>query len=295
LIVTADDFGLASEVNEAIEAAHRRGILTAASLMVAGAAAADAVRRARSLPSLKVGLHLALVDSRPVSPTTSVPDLIDAAGNFRQDMVATSIAIAFSRKVRRQVALEIAAQFERFQATGLPLDHVDAHKHFHLHPTVAALVCRIGRQYGMQALRAPVEPVAPVRSAELALAPAAGARRNASGISVWLTRRFATKLQRQIRHQGFKTADQVFGLAWSGAINAARLCALVPHLPEGLTEIYCHPATADAFAGGAPGYRYRDELAALLEPRVAAAVHANDIRLTAYSELASSSPRAPIG
>jgi chitin disaccharide deacetylase len=287
LIVTADDFGLAFEVNEAIEAAHRHGVLTATSLMVGGAAAADAVRRARLLPSLKVGLHLALVDSRPVSPSRSVPDLIDAAGNFRQDMVATSIAIAVSPNVRRQVALEIAAQFERFQATGLRLDHVDAHKHFHLHPTIAALVCRIGRQYGMPALRAPVEPAATVRCAEQALAPATREHRHVSSIPMWLTRRFATQLQRQIRRQGFKTPDQVFGLAWSGAINVARLCALLPHLPKGLTEIYCHPATADAFAGGAPGYHYRDELAALVEPRVAAAVRANDIRLTAYSDLAS--------
>jgi chitin disaccharide deacetylase len=254
--------------------------------MVGGAAAADAVRRARLLPALKVGLHLALVDSRPVSPTASVPDLIDAAGNFRRDMVATSIAIAVNRKVRRQVGLEIAAQFERFQATGLRLDHVDAHKHFHLHPIIAALVCRIGRQYGMRALRAPVEPAATVRRVEQALAPAARERRNLSRIPMDLTRRWARKLQRQIRRQGFKTADQVFGLAWSGAINAARLSALIPHLPEGVTEIYCHPATADAFVGGAPGYRYRDELAALLEPCVAAAVQANDIRLTAYSDLA---------
>jgi chitin disaccharide deacetylase len=254
--------------------------------MVGGVAAADAVRRARLLPSLKVGLHLALVDSRPVSPTTSVPDLIDADGNFRRDMVATSIAIAFNPKIRRQVALEIAAQFAHFQATGLQLDHVDAHKHFHLHPMIAALVCRIGRQYGMRALRAPVEPAASVWRAEQALVPAARRRRNLSTIPVNLTRRFATKLQRQIRRQGLKTADQVFGLAWSGAVDAARLCALIPHLPEGLTEIYCHPATADAFVGGAPGYRYRDELAALLEPRVAEAVQANGLCLTAYSDLA---------
>jgi chitin disaccharide deacetylase len=254
--------------------------------MVGGAAAADAVRRARLLPSLKVGLHLALVDGRPVSPATSVPDLIDAAGNFRRDMVATSIAIALNPKVRRQVAVEIAAQFAHFQATGLQLDHVDAHKHFHLHPIIAALVCRVGRQYGMRALRAPVEPAASVWHAEQALVPAARVRHNLSRIRLNLTRRFATKLQRQIRRQGFKTADQVFGLAWSGAINAARLCALIPLLPEGVTEIYCHPATADLFAGGAPGYGYREELAALLEPRVAQAVQANGLCLTAYSDLA---------
>jgi chitin disaccharide deacetylase len=254
--------------------------------MVGGAAAADAVRRARLLPSLKVGLHLALVDGRPVSPATSVPDLIDAAGNFRRDMVATSIAIALNPKVRRQVAVEIAAQFAHFQATGLQLDHVDAHKHFHLHPIIAALVCRVGRQYGMRALRAPVEPAASVWHAEQALVPAARVRHNLSRIPLNLTRRFATKLQRQIRRQGLKTADQVFGLAWSGAINAARLCALIPLLPEGVTEIYCHPATADLFAGGAPGYGYREELAALLEPRVAQAVQANGLCLTAYSDLA---------
>jgi hopanoid biosynthesis associated protein HpnK len=201
-------------------------------------------------------------------------------------MVATSIAIALNPKVRHQVALEIAAQFAHFQATGLQLDHVDAHKHFHLHPMIAALTCRIGRQYGMRALRAPVEPAASVWRAEQALVPAARPRRNLSTIPVNLTRRFATKLQRQIRRQGFKTADQVFGLAWSGAINAARLCALIPHLPEGVTEIYCHPATADAFVGGAPGYRYRDELAALLEPRVAEVVQAHGLCLTAYSDLA---------
>jgi chitin disaccharide deacetylase len=287
LIVTADDFGVASQVNEAIETAHRHGILTAASLMVGGAAAADAVRRARLLPSLKVGLHLVLVDGRPVAPRAAVPDLIDAAGSFRQDLVASSVAIVVNSKVRRQIAVEIAAQFERFRASGLPLDHVDAHKHFHLHPTLAALVCRIGRQYGMRVLRAPVEPAAIVSRVEDSLAPAARGRRNLSAIPVWLTHRFATRLQHQIRRQGLKTADQVFGLAWSGAINAERLCALLSHVPAGVTEIYCHPATADAFAGSAPGYRYRDELEALLAAGVAAAVRANHIRLTAYSDLPS--------
>lgn len=287
MIVTADDFGLADQVNEAIEAAHRDGILTAASLMVAGAAAADAVRRARLLPSLKVGLHLVLTDGRPAAAAATVPDLIDAGGQFHEDMVGTSLAIALNPSVRRQVATEITAQFERFQATGLTLDHVDAHKHFHLHPMIAALVCRIGRHYGMRALRAPVEPAAIVSRAESTLAPAALEGGGLSAIPVMLTRRFAARLQRQIRREGLKTADHVFGLAWSGALNADRLHALLCNLPEGVTEIYCHPASADAFAGSAPGYRYRDEFAALLAPDVTATVKANHIRLTTYSNLES--------
>src|SRR6185312_16149728 len=73
LIVTADDFGASVAVNEAVEQAHRRGILTCASLMVAGEAAADAVVRARAMPKLGAGLHLVLVDGRPVLPPETVP------------------------------------------------------------------------------------------------------------------------------------------------------------------------------------------------------------------------------
>ncbi|NUO88439.1 MAG: ChbG/HpnK family deacetylase, partial [Cupriavidus sp.] len=62
LIVTADDFGLHPAVNEAVELAHRDGVLNAASLMVGAPAAADAVARARRLPALRVGLHVVLAD-----------------------------------------------------------------------------------------------------------------------------------------------------------------------------------------------------------------------------------------
>ena len=137
MIVTADDFGAAREVNEAVEKAHRGGILTAASLMVAAPACADAVAKAKSMPSLGVGLHIVLVEGRPILPPDSIPDLVDAGGFFRNDMVRAGVAMFFRPAVRKQLAKEIEAQFEAFRRTGLPLDHVNAHKHFHLHPTIA--------------------------------------------------------------------------------------------------------------------------------------------------------------
>ncbi len=166
LIVTADDFGAAVEVNQAVETAHRDGILTAASLMVAGPAAADAVERARRMPSLRVGLHLVLVEGRPILPPSAVPDLVDETGHFRADMVQAGVAMALSRSVRRQLANEIASQFYAFQATGLPLDHVNAHKHFHLHPVIAGLIIKLGRRYGVGGARAPVEPGGVLRRVE---------------------------------------------------------------------------------------------------------------------------------
>ena len=104
LILTADDFGAALEVNKAVECAHRDGILSAASLMVAGEAAGDAVARARALPSLRVGLHLVLVEGRPVLPASAVPDLVDSTGHFRTDMARAGAAMFFLPKVRRQLA-----------------------------------------------------------------------------------------------------------------------------------------------------------------------------------------------
>ena len=155
MIVTADDFGLAPEVNAAVETAHSKGILTAASLMVGAPAAADAVDRARRMPSLKVGLHIVLTDGYPVLPPSRLPNLIDRSGRFRSDMGRASVRIFFDPMTRRQVADEITAQCEAFLATGLQLDHVDCHKHWHLHPTIAGLILDIGQRYGMTALRVP--------------------------------------------------------------------------------------------------------------------------------------------
>ncbi|QXQ05532.1 hopanoid biosynthesis-associated protein HpnK [Sphingosinicellaceae bacterium] len=249
LIVTADDFGADDSVNEAVERGHRDGILTAASLMVAAPAAADALSRAKAIPNLGVGLHLVLVEGRPMLPPERIPGLVDASGNFRTDMARTALGIFLRPAVRRQLEAEIEAQFAAFAATGLKLDHVNAHKHFHLHPTIASTILRVGKRHGMTAVRAPVEP-------------------GSGGIAT----PFARLLQRRLRRAGMTVPDQVYGLADSGAVTPERLRALVAALPEGLTEIYLHPATRDDWSGHAPGYRYRDELAALTDPGVRAAL-----------------------
>lgn len=262
VIVTADDFGAAIEINEAVEAAHRGGILTAASLMVTGAAAADAVARARRLPALRVGLHLVLVEGKPASPPLGIPDLVNTRGFFRSDMAPMGVDMFFRPAVRRQLTAEITAQFEAFRATGLRLDHVNAHKHFHLHPTVAGQIIAIGRRFGMTAARVPSEPAAILRLIEpeprslrpILLAPVTGL------------------LQARFAKAGLLVPRQVFGLAWSGAMTESRLAGVLRHLPAGLSEIYLHPAISNDFSGAAPGYGYAEELAALMAPSVLAAL-----------------------
>ncbi|HWM61327.1 MAG TPA: hopanoid biosynthesis-associated protein HpnK [Rhizomicrobium sp.] len=273
LIITADDFGAAIEVNQAVERAHRDGILSAASLMVSGAAANDAAQRARTMPHLRVGLHLVLVEGKPVLPADAVPGLVDSSGHFRTAMARAGAAMFFRPKVRAQLAAEIEAQFAAFAATGLRLDHVNAHKHFHLHPTIAALIVKIGKTHGLKGARVPLEPQAVLGRVE---------KRKQSGVAM-LTAPFARALRARFRRAGIAAPDSVFGLAWSGAMTQTRLAGLIEHLPDGLSEIYMHPATGP-YPGSAPGYQYGAELAALTDPGLPARLVANGIKIGGFAD-----------
>lgn len=245
LIVTADDFGLHEAVNEAVERGYRDGVLRAASLMVAAPAVADAVARAKQNPDLAVGLHLVLADGRAMLPPTRIPDLVDAQGMFDSNMVSNGFRFFFLPHVRRQLAEEIRAQFEAFAATGLKLDHVNAHKHFHLHPTILTLMLTIGREYGVRAIRLPSEP----------------------GMGPWL-RPWLALMRWRLDRAGVAYNDHVFGLRHSGGMDEAVMLDILRELPSGLSEIYLHPASHGHLTDSMAGYRHADELAALLSPRV---------------------------
>ncbi|MGF6723121.1 hopanoid biosynthesis associated protein HpnK [Paraburkholderia sp. GAS41] len=253
LIFTADDFGLHERVNEAVEHAHLHGVLTAASLMVAAPAARDAVLRARRLPELRVGLHLVLADGAAFLPRAAIPALVDANGRFGDNMVRDGFRFFFLPQVRKQLALEIRAQFEAFAKTGLPLDHVNTHKHFHLHPTVLELIIEIGRDYGMHAMRLPSESNEPF----------------------WL-KPWIGLVRDRLDRAGIAHNDYVVGMAKTGQMTEGVLLDALARLPDGVGEIYCHPAVMGegALTPAMRDYRHADELAALLSPRVEAAIEA---------------------
>ena len=242
--------------------------------MVASPGAADAVRRARAMPNLRVGLHVVLVEAKPALSPELVPDLVGTDGLFRTDMGRLGFDIAFKPRVRRQVAAEITAQFEAFAATGLPLDHVNAHKHFHLHPVIGAALIAIGKKFGTRAIRVPTEPIAVVRGIEPASAT----------LSALLLAQWTKVLRAQVLRAGMVAPDAVFGLAWSGAMTRERVKSLLERLPPGLIELYTHPATANEFAGHAPGYRYTDELAALTDPDCIAAAQRSAHPLSGFGD-----------
>ena len=268
-IITADDFGVSTEVNVAVEQAHREGILTVTSLMVTGAAALDAVARAQANPTLGIGLHVALAETPPALPPEAIPDLVDGAGAFRIESLPVALALVASAKTRAQLEAEIEAQFALFAATGLPLDHVNTHKHMHMHPVIAALLLKVGQRHGMRAIRAPVEDRA------LLAEPVGG---------LDIARPFARHVQRSARKAGVKVPDRVFGLAWSGAMHTERVRSVLERLPEGTSEIYLHPATGH-YPLSAPTYQYQAELAALIDPAARDIIQREGIRLARFADL----------
>ena len=269
LVVTADDFGLCPEVNEAVRRAHRDGVLTCASLMIGAAAAAEAVTIARD-DGLAVGLHLTLVEGRPVLPPARVPDLVDAHGGFRSGPVGLGFRLAASRRVREQVAAECAAQVEAFLATGLAIDHVNAHHHLHVHPYVLAVVLALARRHRIPAVRVPRQPGVP---------PAAQAL-SAAALAPW-----AARARSRLRGAGIVTNDALFGLYETGAMTEAAWLTVVPRVRPGVTEVYCHPATATrgVLRETMAHYRHADELAALVSPAVGAALARAGIRRVSFA------------
>lgn len=280
LIITGDDFGLAIPVNEAIEEAHRHGILTTASLMVSAGAAEDAIRRAKRLPTLRVGLHLVLVEGRPVLPPGAVPDLVNEHGVFSSRLVRAGCNFFFRPGVRRQLEAEIRAQFETFERTGLQLDHVNAHNHMHLHPTILALILKVGREFGLRAIRLPHEPLMPSwRAAGNGFLPRLFAR---IALAPW-----TSLLKLRLRMAGIRTNDFVFGLHDSGHLTGQLVAGFLKQLPQGVTEIYFHPATrrCPELDGTMPDYEHEREFEALTNEDIKGLVATSGIHRVAFSEL----------
>ena len=277
LIITGDDFGISTEVNEAIEEAHRHGVLTTASLMVGAEAAVDAIDRARRLPSLRVGLHLVVVDGPSALPAGANPAFSCAKGDPHAHLVRAGIRFFFSRKARRQLEAEIRAQFQAFQDTGLSLDHVNSHHHMHLHPTVLNILLEVGKEYGLRAVRLPYEsPISSWQASRKALFQRLG--------SWLLLYPWVTFFKSRLKGREVRSNDFIYGMNDSGSMNPNLVLRFLKYLPDGVTEIYFHPVLSKINSSGKSS-NGKKELEALVSPQVRETILASGIQLVAFSDL----------
>jgi hopanoid biosynthesis associated protein HpnK len=268
LIVNADDFGCSHSINQAVIRAHREGILTTASLVVNEPGFDEAVALARENPRLGVGLHLTLLCGTSALPPEKIPGLVDARGGFSNKPVVTGFRYFFQRGLRDQLRAEIHAQFAKFRATGLPLDHVNGHLHLHLHPTVFCILMEDAASLGIQRLRLTRDCFS--RSRRMTRGHWFY-RISHAAIYEWLSRR----ARRPLQEHGIRHAQITFGLLQNARVDEEYILKLLPELPAGDSELYSHPSLDE----------FKHEFDALISPRVKELVGKLGIELIRYQDL----------
>ena len=264
LVVNADDFGFTPDVNAGVVEAHRHGILTAATLMANGDAFDDAVRLARETPSLDIGCHLVLIGGRSLVTGKPFP---------------ATVAQLLRALARRQIRLydELAAQTRRVIASGIRPTHLDTHKHTHLAPPVLEAVASVARDFGIRWVRRPFDfPMGALGGPRLT--------RLVNGALGLLRGR----VQRVLAAHGCRTVDHFAGFQLTGRLGCGELTALAAELPEGSTELMCHPGHLGDALRNAPT-RLKEsrerELAALIAPEVREALERHSIELVNFAGL----------
>ena len=268
LIANADDFGRSASINQAVIRAHREGILTTASLMVNEAACEEAVALAREHPNLGVGLHLTLLCGHSALPPEAIPGLVNARGEFSNNPPGAGFRYFFQRSLRVQLQREIHAQFQKFRAACLPLDHVNGHLHLHLHPTVFRILMADAAQLGIKHLRLTHDPF----RLNLRVASGHWAYR---ALHVAIFHPLSARARPALAQRGIRHTDAVFGLLQNARVDEAYVTRLLPHLPAGDSELYSHPSLVE----------FKNEFDALISPRVREQVKQLGIKLIRYQDL----------
>ncbi|MDD2310042.1 MAG: hopanoid biosynthesis-associated protein HpnK [Desulfuromonadaceae bacterium] len=263
LIITADDFGLSTGVNRAVEVGWKDGLLTGASIMAGGRAFDEAVLIARRNPGLQVGLHLTLVHGTSVLPPQEIPGLVDTFGNFSDKPAATGMRYYFDTRLRVQLEREIEAQIVRVREAGIVPTHIDGHLNIHLHPVVLAILTELMPRYGISTFRLSQERLLHNLRFERSRIIGKTLERLIFG-------GLADHARPQLDRLRIGYAGEVKGVLNSGRMTEAYILNIIDGLQEGLTEIYFHPGILpDAeISRRMPDYRHQEELAAITSPTV---------------------------
>ncbi|MGH7947767.1 MAG: hopanoid biosynthesis-associated protein HpnK [Candidatus Binataceae bacterium] len=278
VIINGDDFGHSAEVNAGIIRAHRDGVLTSASLMVASPARDEAAAYARANPSLDVGLHLVVCKGRSVLAGGQLAGLVDSNGEFAANPVRAGLSYFFDRRARALLRAECRAQIKVHLALVGYLNHIDGHLNFHVHPTIADVIVELAAEYRVPCIRLPREPI----GTTLALAKDNFARKLVEAV---IFKALSKRTKRLLDAKGIKSTDALFGLHQSGHLTEEYVLGVVQRLRDGVTEIYFHPAIDPA--GVAPSAEPQREVEILTGRALRDALDRNGIHLTTFRELAA--------
>jgi len=244
LIVNADDLGWTDGINRGIVEAFHHGIVTSTSLLANGAAFAGGVAAARSAPGLGVGVHLNLSDGPPIAERETVTTLLNMNGELAGGPESLLLRRARRGLLLDEVENEWDAQIQKVRDAGIAPTHVDGHKHVHMLPGLFEIALRLAKRHGIGAIRVSLE------ASSLRAALSSGSRRHAGvvmkqGVQARGLKLLARDAREQAEHAGISTADYFCGIAQTGELTREGVERFVKSLPEGTTELMCHPGYAD--------------------------------------------------
>jgi hopanoid biosynthesis associated protein HpnK len=287
LIVNADDLGWTDGVNRGILDAFRGGIVTSTTLLANGIAFAEAVKAAKSAPGLAVGVHLNLSDGAPVADPEAVTSLLNNQGNFAGGPEGLLLKRARGVIVLDEVEEEWDAQIQKVRDSGIRPTHLDGHKHVHMLPGLFEIALRLAKKHGIEAIRVSLE------ESSLRTALASGSQHRTGvvmkqGVQARGLKLLARDARKQAARMGIAAADYFCGIAQTGELTLEGVMQLLKKLPEGTTELICHPGYADeALQKTATRLQAsrQKELAILTDTRVRNLVAFEGIRLIDYGSV----------
>jgi hopanoid biosynthesis associated protein HpnK len=245
LIVNADDLGWTEGVNRGIAEAHRNGIVTSASLLANGAAFASGVELARTTPALGVGVHLNLSDGEPVAEPELVTSLLNHRGELEGKPENLLLRLARRSVLLNEIEQEWDAQIRKVRDVGIEPTHLDGHRHVHMLPGLFEIALRLAKKHGIAAVRISHE------ESSLRAALSSGAKQKGTvvmrqGVQARGLKMLARDAREQADRAGIAAADYFCGIAQTGELTQEGVARLLEILPEGTTELMCHPGYVDA-------------------------------------------------
>jgi hopanoid biosynthesis associated protein HpnK len=289
LIVNADDLGWTQGVNRGIAEAHRNGIVTSTSLLANGCAFEEGVQSALQSPRLGVGVHLNLSDGKPLAPATQVKSLLDENGNFSGGPETLLFRLTAKILDAREVELEWNAQIEKVRAAGIRPTHLDGHKHVQMLPGLFAVALRLAKKHGIEAVRVSHE-ASSLRAALNSGGELLGLMLK-QGVQARGLKLLARDARKMAERAGIAAADYFCGIAQTGVLTKKGIQQMLASLPEGTTELMCHPGYADAELEKSATRLQKSrqtELEILTDKEIRKSIAALGIRLINYGEISAS-------
>lgn len=287
LIVNADDFGLTESVNRGIALAHREGILTSASLLANGLAFDEAIALSRQVPHLSLGVHLNISGGTPVSPAGRIRTLLNERGQLHLSPLRAGFSLLTQRVSVEDIRSEFRAQVLKVFDAGVTPAHLDSHLHAHLLPQLSPIVIDLAREFRIRHVRCPAENLEATLPLlwKFAKPGIAALERSAVAFAV---RSLATPFREQLRKGGLVCLDAFYGLVHTGFLDAKTLTALLHLVPEGTTELMCHPGFSGPeleSVGGKLTHSRETEVLALTAREIREGLGVLGIRLTNFKDL----------